>query len=230
MMKKLAAITALVALLLGGATATTDQPAEAKAKSSVSTVAPAPFTFTAYGDSHTTGNHIELQTGFDTGDTWILTAVSSRFRYKAGWARGGATTSDMFAHAEATAVSYLVMCASTNDPGAGLTWEQTRTNLIAIEAGVGPKRVLLVAIPPRDGQETRTALYNDNLEALATEQGWRWLDPWPTYRNAIGGWIPSKTVDGIHGTDAVYHELGHRIGNKLIDLTNPVTTTTTAKR
>ena len=176
---------------------------------------PGVTTFTTLGDSHTTGDYIEFDEGLADGASWTITARSDTRVYVGGWARGGATTSDMLAHAEHRDANWLVLMVGTNDPGHGVSWAQSRSNILAMVDKVGADYVLLAAIPPRNKVEQRQKTFNGRLHELALERGYTWIDPWGSYRTASGGWISGRTVDGVHAKREVYRAVGKRFGHQL---------------
>ena len=183
----------------------------------VSSVAadPGVTTFTTLGDSHTTGDFIEFDEGLAAGASWTITARSDTRAYVGGWARGGATTSDMLAHAEHRDANWLVLMVGTNDPGHGVTWAQSRRNILEMVKIVGADQVLLSAIPPRNRVEQRQQTFNGRLHELALEQGFSWINPWGDYRTASGGWISGMTVDGTHAKRDVYRAIGRVFGQRI---------------
>jgi len=176
---------------------------------------PSATTFTTLGDSHTTGDFIEFDEGLADGASWTMTARAADRVYVGGWARGGATTTDMLAHAQERNADWLVLMVGTNDPGHGVSWDESRRNILAMVEIVGADHVLLAAIPPRDKVSQRQKTFNGRLHALALDQGFRWLNPWKRFADASGGWTPGFTVDGTHATRPVYRSVGRMIGAAL---------------
>lgn len=174
-------------------------------------------TFTTLGDSHTTGDFIDFDEGLADGASWTITARSATRVYVGGWARGGATTSDMLAHAEHREADWLVLMVGTNDPGRGVSWSESRRNILEMVEVVGADHVLMSAIPPRNKVEQRQQTFNGRLHELAIEQGYTWINPWAAYRTASGGWIPGDTVDGVHARRDVYRAVGRQFGRALAD-------------
>lgn len=207
LVKPVAALVIAIALVV--------VPSVAPATSSAAD--PGVTTFTTLGDSHTTGNFIDFDEGLADGASWTMTARSSERVYVGGWARGGATTSDMLAHAEHRDANWLVLMVGTNDPGHDVSWSQSRRNILDMVEIVGADHVLMSAIPPRNKVEQRQQTFNGRLHELALEQGFTWINPWGRYRTASGGWIPGDTVDGLHATRAVYRSIGKRFGETMTD-------------
>jgi lysophospholipase L1-like esterase len=162
---------------------------------------PVPTRLVAVGDSITVAGG-DIPAGLFTDLSWVRYAVGPPVVPHGGWAVSGATTTQMAAgFAAPVGEPYvLVILAGTNDVAVGLPFAESKRNLLAIaHRAQDAARVLVTAIPPLSGREADTARYNADLAALATEQGWTYVDPMPAVA-ADGRWLAGMSFDGIHPT------------------------------
>ncbi|WP_222270597.1 SGNH/GDSL hydrolase family protein [Modestobacter marinus] len=159
-----------------------------------------PRSYAAVGDSITSGIPGGESTGIHNpgASSWLNGETAERLVLAGGWAVSAKTTSDMRANVVPTPSDVLVLLGGTNDLN-NLPWEVTEANLKAISATIGARNTLLVAIPPVRSQVPARTAFNARLAALASQQGWRFADPWgPVSVN--GDWAPGADQDGVHPT------------------------------
>jgi hypothetical protein len=204
--------------LHSGASSSVDKHANAVPKISVSVL----------GDSNTAAEQKTLAQGLASG-SWADAAISPTYgtTLDGGWAATGANSSMMLKSTQRWRPDVLVIMIGTNDiarQGYQLSWAQTRANIIAAVAKVLPKRVLLSAIAPLDvttvtpdpRDPADEVAYNARLQALASDEGWTFVDPWSRFRAEDGTWInPIDTIDGIHGTRATWSSVGRFLGAQI---------------
>ena len=168
------------------------------------------------GDSITAGGESIRGPEVDGELSWIRSAVGPQLTFRGGWATGGATTADMRAAAAPMDADVLVLMGGTNDLVLGRPWEQTREDLLAVADTVGVDEVLLSAVPPHDDLPEAAVELNRQLQGLADEQGWQFVDPWTTASEA-GTYRPGASLDGVHPTQRVAEEAGVAIREALLD-------------
>jgi len=128
-----------------------------------------------------------------------------------GWARWGATTSQMAAAAGPVEADVLVILAGTNDVGSGATYEGTLENLREVVAAVGAPEVVVSAVPPIDAAPSLATDLNTALEELARDEGWGWGDAPATLRDG-DRFADGMASDGLHPTETGARVLGAAIG------------------
>lgn len=179
-------------------------------------------TFLVAGDSITAAGSHTVATGQVGEASWInfvhpdaeLTGLS----WVGGWAMGGAQTGDMVRALKHASADTLVLLAGTNDLAHHQEFAQIATNLRTITTIVTTNRVLLSSVPPRDDAAALTIDYNSFLRALATEEGWLFVDASAGLRTAQGTFKPGLSDDGVHPTLAGAEILGQAIGEALTDI------------
>jgi lysophospholipase L1-like esterase len=156
--------------------------------------------YAAVGDSITAGIPGGLATGIDNpgASSWLHGETAARLVLAGGWAKSTMTTGDMLANVVPTRSDVLVLLGGTNDLNL-LPWEVTAANLTGISARIGARDTLLVAIPPIRGMVPARTAFNARLAALASQQGWRFVDPWAGV-SVNGDWAPGADQDGLHPT------------------------------
>nr|WP_239521822.1 SGNH/GDSL hydrolase family protein [Geodermatophilus sabuli] len=170
-------------------------------------------TYAAVGDSLTAGIPGGPATGIQRpgASSWLNGETAQRLVLAGGWAVSKTTTSDMLANVVPTPSDVLVLLGGANDVNL-LPWEVTAANLRGISARIGARNTLLVAIPPMRGSSAARAAFNARLATLASQQGWRFVDPWGPF-SVNGNWAPGADQDGYHPTP----ETGVAVGRVIAD-------------
>jgi lysophospholipase L1-like esterase len=183
------------------------------------------ITVSVLGDSNTAAHRRTLAEGLASG-SWAAAAISPTYgtTLDGGWAMSGANSSMMLENTQRWRPDVLVIMIGTNDlarQGYELPWAKTRANIIASVAKALPKRVLISAVAPLDVTDatpyprdpTDELVYNARLRALASYEGWTFVDPWSRFRAPDGTWTdPNDTSDGVHGTRATWSSVGRILG------------------
>ena len=69
----------------------------------------------------------------------------------------------------------------------------------AIVETVGAPFVVIMAVPPLDTYPPETLEWNAILADHAAAQGWNFIDPWTSYRDVDGSYLPGTAFeDGVH--------------------------------
>jgi hypothetical protein len=140
------------------------------------------------------------------------------YRFVGGWARHGATTSQMAAaYAGAPTADVLLIAGGTNDLPAGIPWTQQRIDTETLASRAATQRVVLLALPPYDAYAASGAAESRNrqLAALAHEHGWGFVNPWTPYATSDYRWARGDSDDGIHPIEPVTQAAGLSIGRYL---------------
>ncbi|WIB12413.1 SGNH/GDSL hydrolase family protein [Curtobacterium sp. MCPF17_052] len=150
-----------------------------------------------------------LGNGLDD-ESWMRYAEGDGIEYVGGWAKAGATPSEM---AEAVRpvgpVDILVVLAGTNAVRTGRSLAQEASSYERIVSVIKPKRVLISSIPPYRWHAAAALLYNEDLRHLTLAHGWSWVDPWVVARDG-DDWAPGFSTDGTHPAGPEqYAVLGH---------------------
>jgi lysophospholipase L1-like esterase len=219
-------VAALLAVLVACGTSSgssTESSASAPAAEGGSAAGTAPertevLGFGVVGDSITAGTTAPVEgTRADGAGSWIPAATVPPLEFRGGWAVPGARTGDMRAGVGPVDADIVVLMGGTNDVQAGVPWEQTRDNLLAIVTTAAAPDVVLSAVPPLDPAARQALDLNAALQGLAGEQGWAFVDPWTDARTQEGTWAPGASTDGVHPTQQVADLVGARIRAALLD-------------
>jgi hypothetical protein len=198
----LAACLALSGCALDSAIGSVPAPAP------IVTETPAPPTaLVVVGDSLATGDGND-GTPADPG-SWRM-HLAGNVDVVDGWWRNGATTKTMADNLPLTRGDVLIVMGGTNDVANGVPIGQSRESIQRIVQKVAADDVILCAIPPFDreaGEGEAAAKLNSELQELAEDSGWAWVDPWEFFRDAEG-WTDGASTDGIHPTEPVYRSVG----------------------
>ena len=124
-----------------------------------------------------------------------------------GWWRNGATTKTMADNLPLTRGDVLILMGGTNDLARDVPLRQTRESIRRIVEKVAADDVILCSIPPFEGKEEEAAELNDELQELAADSGWVWVDPWEFFRDG-DEWASDASTDGIHPREPVYRSVG----------------------
>ncbi|WP_422933648.1 SGNH/GDSL hydrolase family protein [Sinomonas sp. P47F7] len=153
--------------------------------------------FAAVGDSITQGDSPDFSTGWTGGLSWVTYAKSPTLVFAGGWALGGAKTANMAANVKPVTADVLVILAGTHDLAVGVPFGQTVANLERIAQTAGAPRVIVSAVPPRNGAPDATVAFNAALRAAVLAHGWTWTDATAGLREGTH-YVPGLTRDGIH--------------------------------
>lgn len=167
--------------------------------------------FAAVGDSITDANSPDLPGGDLGTESWTTYVVAAGFEFAGGWAEWGAPTSLMADSVTAYDADVLVLLAGTNDVALGRPFAESAANLDRIVATVGIDAVVVSSIPPMDALPDGAAQYNAQLESLAADRGWRFVDASAGLRTADGRFLEGMSYDGLHPTEQGARVLGEGI-------------------
>ncbi|WNV74769.1 SGNH/GDSL hydrolase family protein [Geodermatophilus sp. DSM 44513] len=169
-------------------------------------------TYAAVGDSITAGFRHYDHLGAPGPSSWLQGETAGRLQLAGGWAVPGTTTAQMLAHVAPADADVLVLLGGTNDVIRGVPWEVTAGNLQAIAAKVGARNTLAVGIVPIGWLPGAREQFNARLAALASEQGWRYVDPWLPL-TAGDRWAPGASPDDLHPTPQAAFAAGRTIAD-----------------
>ncbi|PFG41316.1 lysophospholipase L1-like esterase [Georgenia soli] len=209
------ALALSVAVLLGGCGG---QPAPAA--STAAPPNPDATRLAVVGDSITEADSPDFDGGELGAESWVRHAVGEDLLLVGGWARWGATTSQMAAAVEPVDADVLVILAGTNDVGSGATHESTLSNLRRIAGTVGAPEVVISAVPPIDAAPELATDLNAALENLARQEGWRWVDAPAGLRDGEQ-FAEGMASDGLHPTREGARVLGEAIRETVLAAAAP---------
>lgn len=211
-----ATLLACAAALSLGSCAGAQDPAPGAPSAPTTPAAADAVRLAVVGDSITEADSPDLDGGRPGPESWVHHTVGEDVVLVGGWARWGATTAQMAAAVEPVEADVLVILAGTNDVGSGEPAEGTRENLRRIADVVGTPRVVLSAVPPIDAAPHLATALNVELEDLARDEGWDWVDAPAGLRDG-DRFAPSMASDGLHPTEAGARVLGDAIRDAVLD-------------
>lgn len=189
-------------------------PADGTASPEASALA-AHGTFAAVGDSITDADSPDFAAGDLGAASWATYVVDDGFAFAGGWAEWGATTAMMADSVGPIEADVLVVLAGTNDVAFGIPFDESAANLDRIIDAVGIKDVVVVSIPPMDAFSDGVETYNESLDDLAGDRGWRFVDASAGLRTAEGSFSDGMSSDGLHPSVDGARVLGEAIAAAL---------------
>jgi lysophospholipase L1-like esterase len=167
--------------------------------------------FAAVGDSITDADSPDFAAGDLGAASWAMYVVDDGFALAGGWAEWGATTAMMADSVGPVEADALVVLAGTNDVAFGIPFEDSAANLDRIIDVVGIEDVVVVSIPPMDALPAGAEAYNERLDDLARDRGWRFVDASAGLRTADGRFREGMSFDGLHPSAEGARVLGEAI-------------------
>ncbi|HKH08212.1 MAG TPA: SGNH/GDSL hydrolase family protein, partial [Agromyces sp.] len=172
--------------------------------------------FAAVGDSITDADSTDFAAGDFGAASWATYVVDDDgFAFAGGWAEWGATTGLMADSVGSIEADVLVVLAGTNDVAFGIPFEDSAANLDRIIDVVGIEDVVVVSIPPMDASPAGAEAYNERLDDLAADRGWRFVDASAGLRTADGRFTEGMSSDGLHPSVEGARVLGEAIATAL---------------
>ena len=172
-------------------------------------------TFAAVGDSITDADSPDFAAGNFGPASWATYVVDDGFTFAGGWAEWGATTAMMADAVVPVEADVLVVLAGTNDVAFGIAFEDSAANLEQIVDTVGIRDVVVVSIPPMDALPDAAEAYNERLDDVASDRGWRFVDASAGLRTADGRYGDGMSSDGLHPSADGARVLGEAIAAEL---------------
>lgn len=164
-------------------------------------------TFAVVGDSVTAANSPNIDQGQAGDASWAFYADRDGLNLVGGWALGGATTAAMDDNVQKYDADVLVVLAGTNDTGQDVPFDTTADHLRSIVKKAGVGSVVVSSIPPRDADPDLPSAYNEKLQSLAKDEGWKFVDAAAALRDGEH-YKDGYTADGIHPTQEGAKALG----------------------
>lgn len=155
-------------------------------------------TFAVVGDSIADADSPDFAAGDLGAGSWATYVVENGFAFSGGWAEWGATTAMMADAVGSIEADVLVILAGTNDVAFGIPFDESAANLDRIVDVVGIEDVVVVSIPPVDAFPAGADAYNEDLEDLAGDRGWRFVDASAGLRTTDGRFRDGMSFDGLH--------------------------------
>ncbi|KRE30445.1 SGNH/GDSL hydrolase family protein [Agromyces sp. Soil535] len=171
--------------------------------------------FAAVGDSITDGDSPDFAAGDLGAASWATYVVDDGFAFAGGWAEWGATTAMMADSVGPIEADVLVVLAGTNDVAFGIPFDESAANLDRIVAAVGIEDVVIVSIPPMAAFPDGVKSYNERLDDLAGDRGWRFVDASAGLRTADGRYRDGMSSDGLHPSADGARVLGEAVAAEL---------------
>lgn len=177
-----------------------------------------PITFAAAGDSITSWNPAFAH---DPSRTWVSTANSGDLALVGGWAVPGAYTAAMAEGMAPVQADVLVVMAGTNDVYGATPVDQSLANVRTIVEKSKVSRVVISSTAPLNAFPAEGAAWNDQLRALAHEEGWEFIDPWKVIRTDDNRYPVGMSPDGVHPTAATAAVVGQYIKARVLQMFIP---------
>ena len=171
--------------------------------------------FAAVGDSITDADSPDFATGNFGAASWATYVVDDGFTFAGGWAEWGATTAMMAEAVAPIEADVVVVLAGTNDVAFGIPFDESAANLDRIVDTVGIEDVVVVSIPPMDAFPDGVEEYNERLDDLADDRGWRFVDASAGLRTADWRFGDGMSSDGLHPSADGARVLGEAIAAEL---------------
>lgn len=166
----------------------------------------APIRVAIIGDSLSAGRSRFLANGLDD-ESWMRYANGDGIQFVGGWARFGATPTQMSEAVGAIdRVDVLVILAGTNAVRTGKTVADEVPAYERIVSVVRPRRVVISSIPPYRRHPAAALQFNQDLRRLTVAQGWIWADPWAIARDG-DDWAEGFSADGTHPAGPAQYEV-----------------------
>ncbi|WP_210480557.1 GDSL-type esterase/lipase family protein [Naasia sp. SYSU D00948] len=162
------------------------------------------------GDSITDVQSPDFSAGRIDPESWASEVLDEGRVFAGGYAVWGATTEQMAAAVQPLDADVLIVLAGTNDMALGVPFAETAANLEAIAETVGAPRVVLSAIPPIDWTPGASDDFNAQLERLARDEGWEWVDPMGRIESG-GEFREGMSDDGVHPSARASRLIGEAI-------------------
>lgn len=173
----------------------------------------------AVGDSITAADSPDIDGGDPGPQSWVSYAAGPNVEYVGGWAVWGAPTAEM---AEGITAPFdadvLVILAGTNDAG-WTPFEEITANLETIVENAGVETVVLSSVPPLDRSPENATQLNAQLEDLAEQNGWIWVDSSAELRDG-DRFADGMAYDGVHPTEEGARVIGEAIQAAILEAFN----------
>ncbi len=157
---------------------TTRTPTATAKPSAPSTAPPstAPVRLAVFGGETTNGNSPDFVSN-KLGDTsWVNYAAGPRVNVVEGWADRGASSQRIAAAAQPVSADVLVIDIGVEDQINKTPFSETTANIGKIVQTVNAPKVILLAAPPFDSAPNAAKTLNTQLQQLANDRGWTFLD------------------------------------------------------
>lgn len=214
------AIAATVCLLFWGCapgTSPSGAPGATSAQPEASVPTADATTFAAVGDSITDADSHDFAAGEIGPASWARYVREAGYGFAGGWAEWGATTARMAESVAAFEGETLVLLAGTNDVAFGVPFTETAANLDRIVETVGIEDVVVASIPPIDAFPGGAVEFNERLEELADDRGWRFVDASAGLFADDGTFREGMSSDGLHPSEQGARVLAEAIVEELRD-------------
>ena len=129
-----------------------------------------------FGGEATNGNSPDF-VGNKLGDSsWVKYVAGPRVNVVAGWADAGASSQRIAAAARPVSADVLVIDIGVEDQINKTPFSETTANIGKIVETVNAPKVILLAAPPFASVPKAASTLNTQLQQLANDRGWTFLD------------------------------------------------------
>jgi lysophospholipase L1-like esterase len=136
----------------------------------------APVRLAVVGGGSVNGNSPDFL-GKKLGDTsWVLYAAGNGVDFVGGWADPGASTQRMATGTRAVPADVLVIGIGVADAQKGVPFSATTANIDRVVKTINAPRVILAGAPPVDASPDTATTVNNDLQQLAKQRGWTYVD------------------------------------------------------
>jgi lysophospholipase L1-like esterase len=136
----------------------------------------APVRLAVVGAGSVNGNSPDFL-GKKLGDTsWVFYAAGNGVDFVGGWADPGASTQRMATNMRAVPADVLVIDIGVADAQKGIPFSDTTANIDRVVKTINAPRVILAGVPPVDASPDTATTVNNELQQLAKQRGWTYVD------------------------------------------------------
>jgi lysophospholipase L1-like esterase len=146
------------------------------ASKSASTPNAAPVRLAVVGGASVNGNSPDFL-GKKLGDTsWVFYTAGNGVDFVGGWADTDGSTQRMATGTRAVPADVLVLGIGVADAQKGVPFSATTANIDRVVKTINAPRVILAGVPPVDASPDTATTVNNDLQQLAKQRGWTYVD------------------------------------------------------
>lgn len=146
----------------------------------------APVRLAVFGGGTTNGNSPNFADKMLGGTSWVNYVTGQRVNLVEGWAAPGASSQRIAAAARPAPADVVVIGIGVDDQLNSIPFNATTANIDKMVTTVNAPKVVLLSAPPFEPVPMAAGTLNTQLQQLATNRGWTFLDAAAGVRNGTG--------------------------------------------